>query len=144
MKHKLLLTLALLLLSYGSLAQRASAASHTSRLTGGGWTLTIIAKQAPYGLTMTGSFRSANRSFKMSGDWIPAGDAGSDLLRFYGHPFGPKSPMGLVGVATLTNTCNPNCAASKHDILGEVSGLPQLNSTLPGVGKRSIILKYQG
>jgi AhpD family alkylhydroperoxidase len=89
---------------------------------------------------MSGTFRSAKQTFQVQGDWIPAGDQGSDLLGFFGHPFGPTSPMGLVGLATLTNTCTPSCVASHQYKLTETSVSPQLSTKLPGVGKPTLLV----
>jgi hypothetical protein len=113
-------------------------ATHTGVWTGSGWTLTLNfsgGETKPF----VGSFRSAHKSFAVKGDWIPAGDAGSDLLRFYGHPFTPTMPIGLVGVAILYNTCTPYCAASKHYKLVVVPTLT-LPKKLPGTGTTSLAL----
>ena len=119
----------------------ADAASRTGTYTGGGWTLTLTFRRATYGQAMSGTFRSAHQTFTVEGDWIPAADEGSDLLRFYGRPFGPKSPLGLVGLATLANTCSPSCVASTHYKLVETSVSPQISTKLPGVGKPSLVLQ---
>jgi hypothetical protein len=49
--------------------------------------------------------------------------------------------MGLVGLATLTNTCAPTCVASNHYKLVEVSVSPQVATTLPGVGKPTLLVQ---
>ncbi len=134
----LVLVLVLVLALDGSLPvmARSGQASSTGTWSGSGWTLTLT---FPRAAVFHGSFRSARHSFQVRGDWIPAGDQGSYLLRFYGHPFTPKSPIGLVGVAILYNTCTPYCAASKRYKLLVVPTLT-LPKTLPGVGKRSLAL----
>lgn len=131
-------TLALISSIY--LPPTTTAASPRATYTGGGWTLTLTFHKAAYGQTMGGSFHSAHQWFPVHGDWIPAADQGSDLLRFYGHPFGPKSPLGLVGLATLTNTCTPSCVASNTRKLVEMSVSPQISARLPGVGKPALLL----
>jgi hypothetical protein len=80
-----------------------------------------------------GTFKSAGRSYRVEGDWIPAGDAGGDLLRFYGMAFG--SVKGLVGVATLYSTCVPNCASARTYQLKAVPGF-----SIPGMKAQSITL----
>jgi hypothetical protein len=103
---------------------------------GGGWTLALI------GTTLSGTFSGHGHSYPVKGDWIPAADAGGDLFRFYGHPYGAKTPLGLVGLATLYNTCKPNCAASKTFTLHEITS-PQLfmvSKTLPGMNRPSLTL----
>jgi hypothetical protein len=137
-----LLSLFAALVCFAMVTSHTSAAS-SATFTGGGWTLTLSYHQAAYGQTMSGMFRSARQAFQVSGDWIPAADQGSDLLRFYGHPFGPKSPLGLVGVATLGNTCTPSCVASKHYQLQELSGLATLPNKLPGVGQPSLLVQLR-
>ena len=132
----------LLLISLTSTSSDAVAATPSS-FVGGGWTLTLTYSQTANGQVMAGTFHSSKKSFRVAGDWIPAGDAGSDLLRFYGHPFGQRSPIGLVGVATLANTCNPYCAASTHYRLREVPNLITLRTTLPGVGRASLVLRLR-
>lgn len=134
----LILTLSLALA--GSLPATAlgAPAKSTGVWTGSGWTLTLIFSKGAT-TPFHGSFRSAHRSFQVRGDWIPAGDAGSDLLRFYGHPFTPTSPIGLVGVAILYNTCTPYCAASRHYKLVVVPTLT-LPKKLPGTGTKSLAL----
>ena len=125
----------------GASSASAVAASNTARYTGGGWTLTLTFQKTAYGQVMQGWFYSARHRYTVHGDWIPAADQGSDLLRFYGRPFGPTSPVGLVGVATLANTCVPSCVASRHYKLVEVSPSPMLSRRLPGVGKASLQLR---
>jgi hypothetical protein len=141
MKHVLPLTVILCLIWLGALPAPAGAVSTTATYTGGGWTLILTFRHATYGQIMSGKFHSAHRTFPVYGDWIPAADEGSDLLRFYGHPYGPKSPLGLVGLATLFNTCTPSCVASNHFKLVETSVSPQLSAKLPGVDKRSLLLR---
>jgi hypothetical protein len=139
--RSLTLTLALLLLLPSALpatAQTARARS-TGTWTGAGWTLTLTFPGGNRTKPLQGTFRSAHNSFPVQGDWIPAADAGSYLLRFYGHPFAPTSPIGLVGVAILYNTCTPYCAASKHYKLLVVPTLT-LPKTLPGTGTRALTL----
>jgi hypothetical protein len=140
MSRKSLLSL-LLALSYFSCSSTTAGADTSTSYAGRGWTLTLTYKSAAHGSKMSGTFRSRRQSFRVMWDWIPAADQGSDLLRFYGHPFGPKSPVGLVGVATLGNTCNPTCVASKQYRLQEVPNLATLPNTLPGVGQPSILLR---
>src|SRR5437588_8954970 len=98
MKLRPFIATVFLLVSLGLTSSRASAAA-ASTFVGGGWTLTLSYSQTAHGQVMAGTFHSNKKSFRVAGDWIPAGDAGSDLLRFYGHPFGQRSPIGLVGVA---------------------------------------------
>ncbi|HZU12545.1 MAG TPA: hypothetical protein VFB58_06865 [Chloroflexota bacterium] len=135
------LPLALLLLLVVSLPAAAGDARTraTGTWTGSGWTLTLTFPEGNWTHSLQGRFRSARQSFPVRGDWIPAGDQGSYLLRFYGHPFTPSSPMGLVGVAILYNTCTPNCAASRHYKL-VVDRTLTLPKTLPGTGTGSLAL----
>jgi hypothetical protein len=70
-------------------------AATSSTFVGSGWTLTLSYSQGANGQVMAGTFHSRKKSFRVAGDWIPAGDAGGDLLRFYGHPFGQRSAIGL-------------------------------------------------
>lgn len=126
-----------------NLTTSEASAATSSTFVGGGWTLTFTYSQTANGQVMAGTFHSNKKSFRVAGDWIPAGDAGGDLLRFYGHPFGQRSPIGLVGVATLVNTCNPYCAASTHYRLREVPNLVTLRTTVPGVGRASIVLRLR-
>ena len=131
------LALALILIVLTSLPGATRAAEkHIGIWTGSGWTLTLSFPTGNQTQPFKGTFRSAHKSFQVKGDWIPAGDAGSDLLRFYGHPFTATSPIGLVGVAILYNTCNPYCAASKHYKLVVVPTLT-LPKKLPGTGTTS-------
>jgi hypothetical protein len=111
MKLRVLAPCALLPIAM-SLALPAAAAPKAFTYTGGGLTLTLSGGKAPYGSTLHGSLTVKGTRYRVLGDWIPAGDAGGDLLRFYGHPFPGNKAMGLVGVATLYSTCNPNCAAA--------------------------------
>jgi hypothetical protein len=141
MNRALPIALLVCLVWFGCLSVPVGAAAATATYTGGGWTLTLTFRQATYGQTMSGTFHSAHTTFHVQGDWIPAADQGSDLLRFYGHPFGVKSPMGLVGVATLANTCTPTCVASKRYRLVEVSVSPQVSAKVPGVGKAALLLQ---
>ena len=115
-------------------------AASPATYTGGGWTLTLTFQKTAQGQVMSGSFRSGSKSYAVHGDWVPAADQGIDLLRFYGHPFGPKSSTGLVGLATLGNTCAPSCVASNHYKLAEVS-IPLLSGKLPGINKPSLVLQ---
>jgi hypothetical protein len=134
------LALALILISLSALPATARAGTtHTGVWTGSSWTLTLHFPSSGETHPFQGSFRSAHHSFQVRGDWIPAGDAGSDLLRFYGHPFTPNSPIGLVGVAILYNTCTPYCAASRHYKLVVVPTL-SLPKKLPGTGTTSLAL----
>ena len=143
MRRSTLLSLFAALVCFGAVASRASAAASSATFTGRGWTLTLSYHQAAYGQTLSGIFRSARQSFRVIGDWIPAADQGSDLLRFYGHPFGPKSPQGLVGVATLSNTCTPTCVASTRYKLQELPGLATLPNKLPGVDLPSLLVQLR-
>src|SRR5579864_2918512 len=128
---------AILAACWPAAAPGVHAASRTSVFRSNGWTLTITFKQQPYGETFHGSLKHAGKTYVTQGDWIPAGDAGGDLLRFYGLAFG--TVRGLVSVATLYSTCNPNCAAARTFKLAPVSPW-----TLPGMGKgRSVILTAQ-
>jgi hypothetical protein len=111
------------------------AAGHSETLKGQGWTLTTVSGQAGYGLTLTGSLTHNGVTYKMLGDWIPAGDAGGDLMRFYGVPF--KGVKGLVSVATLYSTCNPNCAAAKTLVLKALG-----QWVLPGSTAKKVTLSY--
>lgn len=104
-----LLTLTLAVLAVPMAPNAHAARSITYRAPG--WKLTITGSTAPYGEVMSGTLTHAGKQYRMLGDWIPAGDAGSDLLRFYGVPFGTQ--QGLVSVAILFNTCTPYCAASR-------------------------------
>lgn len=134
------LALALILIALSVFPSTARAAgTHTGVWTGSGWTLTLNFPGGGETKPFVGSFRSAHKSFQVKGDWVPAGDAGSDLLRFYGHPFTPTMPIGLVGVAILYNTCVPYCAASKHYKLVVVPTLT-LPKKLPGTGTTSLAL----
>lgn len=139
MNRTLWVALMLCLVGFWCLPGGVHAAS-SATYTGGGWTLKLTFGQAAYGQTMSGRFYSGNKSYPVHGDWIPAGDAGSDLLRFYGHPFGPRSAVGLVGVATLANTCTPNCATSRHYKLTAVPLYRGTTAKLPGVGKASLVV----
>jgi hypothetical protein len=103
------------------------------------WTLTLtFYSQASYGLTLTGSLNLQylglkTQSFHVEGDWIPAGDSGGDLLRFYGHPFNSRS-WGLVSVATFYSTCDPDCATSPLFDLTSIR--PWTLPTVPKVAAR--------
>ncbi|MGH2448000.1 MAG: hypothetical protein ACRDFS_05290 [Chloroflexota bacterium] len=115
-------------------ASPSFAASHTSVFQGHGYTLNLVAGHSKYGLTQTGSLRVKGKVYQLRGDWIPAGDAGGELLRFFGTAFGHVK--GLVGVATLYDTCIPNCAASRHYQLSAMIGF-----SIPGpAGKGKVIL----
>jgi hypothetical protein len=118
-------------------------AATTNTFVGGSWTLTLSYRQTAQGLVMAGTFRSARHSYAVTGDHIPAADQGADLLRFYGHPFGPLSSTGLVGVATLANTCTPSCATSLRYRLQEVPNLFSLRNKLPGVGRTAMLLQLK-
>jgi hypothetical protein len=127
--------------SFGVTPSRANAAT-TSTFVAGGWTLTLSYQQTARGEVMAGTFRSVRHSYPVKGDWIPAADEGADLLRFYGHPFGSKSAVGLVGVAELGNTCTPSCAGSIRYRLQEVLNLLTAGK-LPGVGRPAIFLQLK-
>lgn len=140
MKYTRLLALALILVTLSALPDTSRAAGKPTGIwTGSGWTLTLHFPGGNWTQSLQGTFRSTRHSFPVRGDWIPAGDAGSYLLRFYGHPFTATSPIGLVGVAILYNTCNPYCAASKHYKLVVVPTLT-LPKKLPGTGTTSLAL----
>jgi opacity protein-like surface antigen len=129
--------LALATASFGAASgQPALAAAHTSHFTAAGWTLTLVSGNAAYGSTLTGSIVHNGKSYMMLGDWIPAADAGGDLLRFYGSPF--DHVKGLVSVASLYSTCVPNCASSRTFVLHSLA-----EWSLPGTSKHTIKLKYQ-
>jgi hypothetical protein len=138
-RRSLALTASALILAAASAAvptaRPALAAGHTSHMTAAGWNLTIVSGKDAYGLTLTGSIVHNGKSYRMLGDWIPAGDAGGDLLRFYGSPF--NGVKGLVSVATLYSTCEPNCAASRTYVLHSLA-----EWSLPGTSKHTIKLKY--
>lgn len=113
------------------------AASKPQTWRGNGWNLTLVFKQMSYGEAFHGTLKHNGKSFVVQGDWIPAGDAGGDLLRLYGLAFG--TTRGLVSVATLYSTCNPNCAAARTYKLTPVAPW-----TLPGMGKgKAVTLTIQ-
>jgi hypothetical protein len=112
------------------------AASKVITVKGNGYTLFTSARQMGYGLTVQGSLLHNGVRYKMLGDWIPAGDAGGDLLRFYEKPF--NGVHGLVSVATLYNECVPNCAASRTYLLGTLG-----QWTLPGSQKKAVKIVQQ-
>lgn len=105
----------------------AQAANNTAKYTAKGYTLSITGYQSQYGQMFKGTWTAHNKRYHVEGDWVPAADAGSDLLRFYGKPFPGMKGLGLVAVATLADTCQPNCAASKTYMLKALS-----NWKLPG------------
>lgn len=140
MKRILLIALMALIVGAVFWRSQAHAASVTTVYKGSGWTLTMTSAKASYGTAYSGSFKSTSKSFPMHGDWIPAGDAGGELLRFYGHPFTPSAPMGLVGLATLYSTCQPNCAQSRTYTLRGIAPFTKL----PGVNRATLTLKIQG
>lgn len=117
-----------------------SHAAGVSRFSGSGYVLTLQVGQASYGSTLHGTLTYRGTAYVVQGDWIPAGDAGGDLLRFFGHPFPGNTMVGLVSVATLYNMCTPNCAA------GRTFQLKPLGPwTLPGRAKGgSVLLKVSG
>lgn len=110
-------------------------ARHVFTYRGAGYTLKIHARHASYGSTLQGSLTFKHRTYHVEGDWIPAGDAGGDLLRFYGHPFPNNSFIGLISVATLYNMCQPNCAQGVTYALTTLA-----NWRLPGSTTRSVRL----
>ncbi|MGH2444243.1 MAG: hypothetical protein ACRDFX_13895 [Chloroflexota bacterium] len=114
------------------------AASTTTHFRGNGWTLTLVSGHAPYAPVLRGTLMHNGQRYHTEGDWIPAGDAGGDLLRFFGHPFPNVKFRGLVGVATLYSTCVPNCAASRVYSLKALSGW-----TLPGTKVHSVHITIQ-
>jgi hypothetical protein len=117
----------------------ASAAVKKSIYAGNGWKLTLTFAQMSYGETFHGSLTHGKKSYRTEGDWIPAADAGADLLRFYGQPFPNVKAQGLISVAILSNTCTPYCAASTTYTLAPISSW-----TLPGQSKaHPIQLKLQ-
>jgi hypothetical protein len=140
MKRIVLIALLALLVSAMLWRSQARAAPTKTVFKGGGWTLTLNSARTSYGQALSGSFTSRTRSFPVHGDWIPAGDAGGDLLRFYGHPFTPSFPMGLVGLATLYSTCQPNCAQARTYTLRGIAPFPRL----PGVNRGILTLRIQG
>lgn len=137
----LLVTLLFAVASSGGIPSGVNAAT-TYTFVGGGWTLTLSYQQTDYGEVMAGMLRSVRHSYPVEGDCIPAADEGADLLRFYGHPFGSKSAVGLVGVAELGNTCTPSCAGSTRYRLQEVLNLLTAGK-LPGVGRSAIFLQLK-
>jgi hypothetical protein len=115
----------------------AGAAVTKSIYAGNGWKLTLTFAQMSYGESFHGSLTHGKKTYHTEGDWIPAADQGSDLLRFYGRPFG--NVQGLVSVAILSNTCTPFCAASTTYTLAPIKPW-----TLPGQSKaHPIQLKLQ-
>jgi hypothetical protein len=104
---------------------------------GSGWTLSIWSLKSPYS-AIRGTLSHAGQSYHVEGDWIPAGDAGGDLLRFFGHPFQSSSFVGLVGLATLYNTCSPDCADGRTYLLKGAMGW-----VLPGTQLHTVKLVIQ-
>lgn len=134
----LALVMMTLLVSPGrAAAAETGAGSQVSVFTGSGWTLRLHSVKSRY-RSIQGTLRHGTHQYHVEGDWIPAADAGGDLLRFYGHALPRTSYYGLVGVATLYNTCNPNCAAGRHYALKALS-----QWSLPGTARRNVILVVQ-
>jgi hypothetical protein len=96
-----------------AIASPAGAAPQTERYIGAGYTLTITYARTYYTSspsTLHGRLLYSGHAYHVEGDWIPAASQGGDLLRIYGHPFLGQPFVGLVSVATLYNTCDPDCA----------------------------------
>jgi hypothetical protein len=122
---------------------KTQAATHTERYKAAGWTMALTSAQKAYGLTFTGNLTHNGKTYMVQGDWIPAGDAGGDLLRIYGTPFG--TVKGLVSVATLYSTCEPNCAAARKVVLAPLGSPSEADWSLPGMtNHKSVTLTIQG
>lgn len=116
-------------------AGTAAAVRTTWTYKGAGYTLTLTFGHVWFGYTDHGTLAYHNHRYHVEGDHVPAGDAGGELLRFYGHPFGNVSPLGLISVATLYNTCEPSCASGRTYALTTV-----MDWRLPGSTVRSVRL----
>jgi hypothetical protein len=92
-------------------AASARVLPHRIVLRGGGWTLTLIDDQMPYGQTAHGSITHLGHTYVMQGDVIPTVDEPQWLLRFYGSAFPGTSlkTVGLISVAVLVSACPPTC-----------------------------------
>lgn len=80
-----------------------------------------------------GTLLAQGRQYRVAGDTSALATTAVYVVRVYGHPFytKPASFTTLLGVFTLTWTCNPDCADSSTLVVHSIYSGPQPGVLLP-------------